>query len=167
MIRTLNAIAIAAAAFAWPMSPGLAANACQPMTLTSDNTGRSVDYVDVAADGVNKGDVRIGTRRLLDEGGQVVGYRRWVTVALDDPADPDGKSEAFSSLVLNLPDGQLHVQTLADTSRSIDDTQASLLTPEDTGVVLGGTGAYEFARGSYTSFRDGEQRTYKLNIRCD
>jgi len=137
------------------------------MTLASDNTGRSVEYVDVKEDGTGRGDMRIGTRRPLDEDGQVIGYRRWITIALDDPPDAGGKSEVFASLVLNLDDGQLHLQTLADTSRGIHETEPSLLKPKDTGVVLGGTGAYEFARGSYQSFRNGEQRTYKFNIKGD
>ncbi len=159
--------ALAAVTFALPIPSSLAGGACKPMTLTSDNTGRSVDYIDVKDDGTGRGDMRIGTRRLLDEDGQVVGYRRWIAIALDNPPDASSKSEVFASLVLNLDNGQLHLQTLADTSRGIHETEPSLLKPEDTGVVIGGTGAYEFARGSYQSFRDGEQRTYKLNIKCD
>ena len=168
----MNASRVAAVVFASTTlaictSTALASQHCNPMTLTSDDTGRSVDYIDTATDGVSKGDMRIGTRRLLDESGEVVGYRRWLSIALDGPAGDGERSEVFSSLVISLSDGQIHLQTLADTSRKIDETQQSLLTPQDTGVVIGGTGEYAFARGSYTSHRDGEKRTYKLDIRCD
>ncbi|MCP4385467.1 MAG: hypothetical protein GY798_29315 [Hyphomicrobiales bacterium] len=65
--------------------------------------------------------------------------------------------------------GQIHIQTFIDAGRPVDATEVSALNEDvqGTGVVIGGTGAYLFARGSYASDRDGEMRTYMLNIKCD
>lgn len=162
---------LAAAVFA--LSTGLAMaqdpGKCQPMTLKSDDVEKAIHHVDVHEEGASRGDWRVGHRRLLDEDGNEVGYRRWVAVALDPPPGKGDRSEIIANIVLVLPDGRIHIQTFIDAGRPIDSTDASVLLEnvQGTGVVVGGTGAYEFARGSYASTRDGETRTYLLNIKCD
>ncbi|MEO1092027.1 MAG: hypothetical protein AAFX81_15470 [Pseudomonadota bacterium] len=73
------------------------------------------------------------------------------------------------NIVLILPGGRIRIQTFIDAGRPVDATDASVLLENvpGTGVVVGGTGAYEFARGSYASTRDGATRTYILNVKCD
>lgn len=170
MLRHLPVPAATVAAFSIA-GPAVAQDPakCQPMTLMSDNVDRSIQHIDVHKDGGSRGDWRIGYRRLLDGDGNEIGYRRWVAVALNAPPGEKERSEIIANLILKLPDGQIHVQNLVDAARPVDATEDSVLADKTqaTGVVIGGTGAYLFARGAYASERNGETRTYTLNIKCN
>jgi hypothetical protein len=141
-------------------------DACAPFTVMGGSE-RSVEYLDLGNDGPGSGDMRIGRRALVDEAGNSVGYHRWVIVNLDAPPGPGARSESYSTHVLNLADGQIYYQVLAEVTKPPQDAgQVSL--DDYTGIVVGGTGAYSFARGTIArSFGGGLKGTYTLNIRCD
>lgn len=113
MIRR-NLLVLAATAIVTIGGPaaGQDTDQCRPVTLTSDDAGREIRHIDVHGDGASHGDMRIGTRRLLDEAGNEVGHRRWIGIALNAPPGEEERSEILTNIVFKLGDGQLHVQTL-------------------------------------------------------
>ena len=140
--------------------------ACTPPTIMSDGSQRTVEYLDFGDDGPGAGDVRIGRRALVDEAGNSVGYHRWVLMTLDAPAGSDDRAESYGIHVLNLDDGQIYYQFLSEAVRPPQNTGETSVGAY-TGIVVGGTGAYSFARGTVDLSVDGLKSTHAFNIRCD
>jgi hypothetical protein len=166
--KLLGALALSAAVlgFGAEGAHSQTSNACAPFTVMGGSQ-RSVEYLDFGNDGPGTGDTRIGRRALVDEAGNSVGYHRWVIVNLNAPPAAGERSESYGTHVLNLADGQIHYQVLAEVVKPPDDT-AQVSVADYTGVVVGGTGAYSFARGTVDrSFDGGLKGTYAVNIRCD
>ena len=140
-------------------------DACAPFTVSAGDE-RSVEYVDHGNEGPGPGDLRIGRRALVDEAGNTVGYHRWVLINLDAPPGAGERSEYYGNHVLNLDEGQIYYQVLAQVVGPPEKTEQAS-TGDYTGVVVGGTGAYSFARGTVDRSFDGLKGTFTINIRCD
>ena len=135
-------------------------DACAPFTVSAGDE-RSVEYVDHGNEGPGPGDLRIGRRALVDEAGNTVGYHRWVLISLDAPP-----GSGYGTHVLNLDDGQIHYHILSEVVGPFHNTEQASV-GDHTGVVVGGTGAYSFARGTVDRSFDGLKGTFTINIRCD
>ena len=140
-------------------------DACASFTISAGDE-RSVEYLDQGDEGPGPGDLRIGRRALVDEAGNPVGYHRWVLMNLDAPSGSGELSEYYGSHVLDLEDGQIYYQVLAEVVGPSQNTEQAS-TGDYTGVVVGGTGAYSFARGTVDRSFDGLKGTFTINIRCD
>jgi hypothetical protein len=141
-------------------------DACAPFTVTSDGSQRTVEYFDIGNDGPGAGDMRIGRRALIDEAGNSVGHHRWVLVHLDPPPGSGERSESYGMHVLSLDDGQIHYQVLTEVVESPEKTERASV-GGFTGIIVGGTGAYSFARGTVDLSVDGLNSSHAFNIRCD
>lgn len=139
---------------------------CKPPTIMSDGSQRAVQYLDFGEEGPGAGDVRIGRRAVIDEAGNSLGYHRWVLVQLDPAPGSGERSESYGIHVLNLEDGQIYYQFLSEAIRPPHDTGQTSVGAY-TGIVVGGTGAYSFARGTVELSVDGLKSTHAFNIRCD
>jgi hypothetical protein len=141
-------------------------DACASFTVSAGDE-RSVEYLDQGDEGPSPGDLRIGRRALVDESGNTVGYHRWVLINLDAPPGSGERSEYYGNHVLNLDDeGQIYYQVLAEVVGPPENTEQAS-TGDYTGVVVGGTGAYSFARGTVARSFDGVKGTFAVEIRCD
>ncbi len=140
-------------------------DACASFTVSAGDE-RSVEYLDEGAEGPSPGDLRIGRRALVDEAGDTVGYHRWVLINLDAPPGSGESSEYYGNHVLNLDEGQIYYQVLAEVVGPPENTEQAS-TGDYTGVVVGGTGAYSFARGTVERSFDGVKGTFAVEISCD
>ena len=140
-------------------------DACASFTVSAADE-RSVEYLDEGNEGPGPGDLRVGRRALVDETGNTVGYHRWVLINLDAPPGSSERSEYYGTHVLNLDDGQIYYQVLAEVVGPPRNTEQAS-TGDYTGVVIGGTGAYSFARGTVERSFDGVKGTFAVEIRCD
>jgi hypothetical protein len=140
-------------------------DACASFTVSAGDE-RSVEYLDQGAEGPSPGDLRIGRRALVDEAGNPVGHHRWVLMNLDASSGSGESSEYYGSHVLNLNDGQIYYQVLAEVVGPSQNTEQAS-TGDYTGVVVGGTGAYSFARGTVERSFDGVKGTFAVEISCD
>jgi hypothetical protein len=140
-------------------------DACASFTVSAGDE-RSVEYLDQGAEGPSPGDLRIGRRALVDEAGNPVGHHRWVLMNLDPSSGSGESSEYYGSHVLNLNDGQIYYQVLAEVVGPSQNTEQAS-TGDYTGVVVGGTGAYSFARGTVERSFDGVKGTFAVEISCD
>ncbi|MCP4384652.1 MAG: hypothetical protein GY798_25095 [Hyphomicrobiales bacterium] len=162
------AIAISILVFGSMLSSSVAMAACEPFSLIADSSGRDAAYVDVGEEGVSPGDLRVGVIPMLDESGRTVADLHWKLHILNPSVQAgDGPvPRRFSMHVLVLEDGEIHFNALPAAAQPPQDTKRRSVTSFD-GVVIGGTGAYAFARGTATRTFDGEDGTLDLNIRCD
>jgi hypothetical protein len=140
-------------------------DACASFTVSAGDE-RSVEYLDQGAEGPSPGDLRVGRRTLVDEAGNPVGYHRWVHIILDAPPGAGERSENYGNHVLNLDEGQIYYQVLAEVVGPPENTEQASA-GDYTGVVVGGTGAYSFARGTVERSFDGVKGTFAVEIRCD
>ena len=159
-------LSAAFAGFAAVGAHGQTPGACQPFTVISDGSEFSVEYLDIHTEGPGPGDMRVGRRGLVDEDGNAAGSYRWILRSLDAPPGSGERSEVYQNHAMTLNDGELHFQSLAEAVRSADGTDR-VSVGDYTGIVIGGTGAYMFARGTVDASFDGKQVTYAFNIRCD
>lgn len=152
MLRAALALTLAAAA-----SPSWAD--CEPFTLTSDPSTRTVRHVDAGQGG--HGDLRIGRRSVFQDG-EPKGEKHWLGMVLGTGPD----APALFNRVWRLDDGDIHARQMtgtvglpSDTSRpSIGDGEA---------IILGGSGNYVGAEGTVTIDLDGTSVTYIFDISCD
>jgi hypothetical protein len=165
--RVLRALAVSTA--------GLALNAVAAHSQTTDACAsftvragdeRSVEYLDQGNEGPDPGDLRVGRRALVDEAGNTVGYHRWVLTNLGVPPESGERSEYYGTHVLNLDNGQIYYQVLAEVVGPFHNTEQAS-TADYTGVVVGGTGGYSFARGAVERTFDGVKGIFAVEIRCD
>jgi hypothetical protein len=164
-IKLTHALALAMA-----LAPAAAlaqqAGACAPFTVKSGSAERSVEIVDVGEAGPTPGDMRIGRRSLTDEAGNPKGSYRWIIIGLDGAEGAQGAGESYGVHVMNLPDGQIQLQFFAAVVGAPNDP-ARPSVGESEGVIVGGTGAYAFARGTVRRSFDGTDATYVVDVRCD
>ncbi len=137
---------------------------CTPPTITSSQ--RTVEFLDFGNDGPGPGDTRIGHRALVDQAGNGVGDHRFITMYLDPPPGPGESSETYVIQVLSLADGEIYYHSLSETVGPPQDTEQRSV-DDHTSVVVGGTGAYRFARGTVEQSFDGLKLIYAFDIRCD
>jgi hypothetical protein len=140
-------------------------DACASFTVSAGDE-RSVEYLDEGDEGPSPGDLRIGRRALVDESGNTLGYHRWVLINLDAPPGAGERSEYYGNHVLNLDEGQIYYQVLAQVVGPPEKTEQAS-TGDYTGVVVGGTGAYSFARGTVERSFDGVKGTFTVEITCE
>jgi hypothetical protein len=143
-------------------------DACQPFTVTSKTDERTLVYVNEGNSPQNAGSMRIGRRTLLDKAGETVGYYRWTSVTLDGPSSAVQPRQAFVDGVLVFDKGSLYYKDVEpDPSDQETSTVSQKVTAQKViGAVVGGTGAFNFARGSIEK-TFGETLTLALDIRCD
>jgi len=149
-----------------PAAADAQTDACAPFTVHSGDE-RSVVYLDHGLEGPGSGDLRIGRRSLVDEDGNDAGYHRWVLMHFDlvNPEETD-LNEYYGTHVLNLKGGDVYYQVLGEVAGQPHETGKPSV-KDYTGVVVGGTGAYAFARGTVDRTFDGTKGSYALDIRCD
>lgn len=143
-----------------------AAADCEPFSVHAGDE-RTVQYLDHGESGPGFGDIRVGRRSLVDDEGNGIGYHRWLLFQLDT-LTPDGEelSESFGDHVLSMDEGDIYFRILGESVAPSHETHRPTVT-DFTGVVIGGTGAYKFARGTVDRSFDGHRGTFALDIRCD
>lgn len=139
------------------------ADACQPFTVTSKTSERTLVYVNEGDSPKEAGSMRIGRRTLLNKAGETVGYYRWTSVTLDGPSSAVQPRQAFVEGVLVFDKGSIYYK---DVEPDPSNPKTSTISQKVTGAVVGGTGAFNFARGSIEK-TFGETLTLALDIRCD
>lgn len=144
-----------------------ASDACQPFSVSSDGSQRSVTFVDAGGDGPGPGDQRIGSRALSDDDGQHAGSLHWIRTVLVNAENEGGDGEHISSIVLALHDGQIYITSHSVAQNPAQDLEQPSFSDQPSGVVTGGTGAYTFARGVAEYRFENGILTYDVNIRCD
>lgn len=142
--------------------------ACTSFSVSGDDRGRSIEFVDTGAEGVSVGDRRIGRRTLFDADGNEVGFQMWSITVVDVS---EGKPVAYISDQHDLfTDGSLLMHGSGANSR-VDDTQRVGGTDETAieTAIVGGTGVYAGARGTSTRSvgNDGATVTTSHNLLCD
>lgn len=160
-VRTMIGAAIVSTAWC---QPGLAQDAGQPqcgsfvVTWASDER----DFVDNAPPGLSAGDVRLNESALMIDGKRVGTSYRVGTVV------PSTKGDLMIGQIVDQFDsGEVMSMAMPHGSGFTDTTKRAVEGTIDF-VVLGGTGAFEGARGKITSsvVADGtRQATYDLH--CD
>ena len=130
-------------------------------TITLAGGEKIINVIDNSPEGPSPGDVRAGSRQLVDASGEPVGEVHFVATQTATPANGRGSvlaSQYFvkfsngwvaSSSVYELPDA-------GDTSQHAGN---AIL------VVSGGTGAFENASGTIV-IEAGDPPTYVLNLTC-
>ncbi|MEM7443547.1 MAG: hypothetical protein AAF414_09495 [Pseudomonadota bacterium] len=149
--------------------PAFAQNgdACQPFTVVSDGSDRTVDYIDNGAPGPSAGDQRIGYRSLADQDGNPVGHYRWIGTVLNQPGDDGTVGESVYEYIMALGDGHIGYHRLVQTDSPAQDTSGVAWDTTQSAIVTGGTGAYAFAHGTVTISRDDMVVTMEFDIACD
>jgi hypothetical protein len=137
-------------------------DACQPFTVTSKTSERTLVFVNEGNSPQDSGSMRIGRRTLLNKAGETVGYYRWTSVTLDGPSSA-APQQAFVDGVLVFDKGSIYYK---DVEPDPFAHKTSSIGQKVTGAVVGGTGAFNFARGSIEK-TFGETLTLALDIRCD
>ena len=165
----VRVVALSGALLTFAASAGHAQTSepCGPFTVTSPGQPFSVKYLDFGENGPSFGDMRIGHRDdVVNEAGDPVGHLRWIVISLDEPPGSDQQGERHLSLSLNLRGGQIHASALLEEIRPSDDTTQPGVN-DYSAAVVGGTGAYNFARGSVDASFDGTAGTFAFDIACD
>ncbi len=145
--------------------PALAQATCSPLTLVSSGETRSVEYIDIGAEGGSIADKRIGVRGLAAEDGSPSGQLRWVLTVVKPYSEDGGAS--FVEGVFALPDGHIFIRGFLGIGNAPADTAIQSYDQPGQFAVIGGTGAYAGARGISSSTFDGMKETYHLEITCD
>jgi hypothetical protein len=139
-------------------------DACRPFTVTSKTSERTLVYLNKGNSPQDAGSMRIGRRTLLNKAGETVGYYRWTSVTLDGPSSAVQPQQAFVEGVLVFDDGSIYYKDVEPDPFSPHET--STTSQKVTGAVVGGTGAFNFVRGSIEK-TFGATLTLALDIRCD
>jgi len=160
-IRTMIGAAIVATAWC---QPGLAQDTGQPQcgSFVVTWVSEERDFVDNAPPGLSAGDVRLNEMALMIDGKQVgTSYRVGTVVPLT-------KGDLMMGQIVDeFDNGEVMSMAMPHASNPADTTKPVVEGTIDF-VVLGGTGAFEGARGKITSSvgADGtRQATYDLH--CD
>lgn len=136
---------------------------CSPITLKGSSKDRKVSYVDAGEKGLSAGDMRIGSRSLLDETGTIVGKMRWIATVME-PGEEGAAGITTATRYFELPKGTVFAISL----QRIDNPFANAGAPSigrANAAITGGTGAYEEATG-YIAFTPGEEPTYEFDMQC-
>lgn len=146
---------------------GLAQGSCEPFSVVSTGDGRTVEYIDHGAPGSSLGDQRIGVRVLTAEDGSPAGTLHWVLTVMHP--QPDGTGTVYLELTFFLPDGELFTKGIRAVTNAPEDTARQSTDRSAQTAIIGGTGAYAGARGTYEQFSspNGIGETYVLDISCD
>ena len=158
---------IAATILAFSPTVLLAQEKCQSFTAGT-NEDRIVDSFDAGNNGPSVGDTGTGERALLSADGNVVGRSRWIISSLG--SGKGGVPSHYEVRAYHMYDnGMISYVSL------VGNPQATLLedgkaVPSDaTGIIVGGTGAFQNARGTVTVLRtdDSHILEFKYDIYCD
>lgn len=137
---------------------------CAPMEIYSDGANRAVEFIDLGEAGPSVGDMRIGKRRLLDGDGNEVGQIRWTILSLNNPDEPGATIEISS--VAFLDSGKIYLKNHLEITGDIDDTTKVSAPDLKAGIVLGGTGVFSGARGTYSVADDGLNALITIDMSC-
>ena len=140
---------------------------CESFTART-NDDRIVTTFDAGTEGPSIGDVRVGSRALLDSDGNEVGRSRWIISPLgfdDDEVPIHYEVRAYhiyddGVLAYVVPNTQPRTHLLQGSPTMIPDTE---------GIIVGGTGVFANARGTITISRTKEpiELEFKYSIACD
>ena len=164
--RSFIAGALAAVLLASTTYSAQGSGECEPFTVISDGSSRTVEFVDVGANGPGPGDQRIGYRALADQDGNPVGHYRWIVTVLNEPGEDGTPGESFYDYVMVLDDGHIGYNRLVQTSSPAQDTGQIAWDTTQAAIVTGGTGSYARASGTVTISRDGMTVMMDLDIAC-
>lgn len=136
--------------------------------VAGTNDDRIVKTFDTGMEGPSIGDARVGSRALLDTGGNEVGRSRWIIAPLgfedgDVPTHYEVRAyHIYDNGVLAyvVPNSQPRTNLLQGSPTMIPDTQ---------GIIVGGTGVFAHARGTVTITRKTEpiELEFQYDITCD
>ncbi len=136
---------------------------CSPITLKGSSKDRKVSYVDAGEKGLSAGDMRIGSRSLLDETGTIIGKMRWIATFME-PAEDGAAGISTATRYFELPKGTVFAIGLHRIDHPFADAGVPSIGPANA-AITGGTGAYEDATG-YISFTPGEEPSYEFDMQC-
>lgn len=139
-----------------------ATEACRPFTVMSDGSNRSADTAEI--DGSNIRHLA-GNRSLKHADGSDAGNLYWFGTGRRSADDTGGVSRGTT--ILELSDGTIFYEFVHVHQKQFQDTSQRRTVPGIAGVVIGGTGAYKYARGMVTSKPDGKAVVYEIDIKCD
>ena len=144
----------------------MSAMACEPFVAHATGASRSVSYINVGDQTLSQGDMRLGGRLLEDEAGNFLGAYSWILTLLEPP-DENGQGMVQLKSYLELPDGQLVLETLTRNSGRLDDTDAVVVPAPIEYDVVGGTGIYETAIGSARFVVVGDDGVFVVDVMCE
>ncbi|WP_421724438.1 hypothetical protein [Bauldia sp.] len=142
----------------------IAASECVPFEIVSDGSDRTVEYIDHGAEGPSLGDRRIGRRSAAVSGQDGTATVRWIV----ESVSPDGEEPSIvaDQVAYIFDDGTLFTRKIGPRIGAAPDVEG-VSSGGGEGAVVGGTGVFAFARGTYEITRDGLTSTIRFDIRCD
>ncbi len=143
-----------------------AGSACADIVLTSPRDSRVVAYHQIREDGKSLGDLRVGKRDVFDADNNPAGNLHWRIQPTSPTDDPHAMLVNTRYFILN--DGLIITETLMQPRSELQDTSRIAMSNADA-VIMGGTGAYEFAVGTVSASvaEDGSGLvTYTFNMEC-
>jgi hypothetical protein len=151
-----------AAAVALPNGSALAqggGTACAAFTLTGGE--KVISVIDQPPEGPSPGDMRVGSRQLVDDKGSRIGevhFRSTMTALAAGGRGDILASEYF----ISFPAGWIASQSLYELPDATDTSQRA---GSATLVVSGGTGAFANAKGT-VMIEAGDPPTYVFDLSC-
>jgi len=154
------------AAFAWSLAASLSTPAaaaeqqCGSFSLAGGD--KVINVIDNPPEGASPGDVRAGSRQLVDEGGAVIADVHFVATQTATPTATRG-SVLASQYFVKFSNGWIASNSVYELADAADKSQRAgnaIL------VVSGGTGAFANASGKI-EIEAGDPPTYIFQLSCD
>ncbi|MEM7445244.1 MAG: hypothetical protein AAF414_18130 [Pseudomonadota bacterium] len=165
--RAVLAMGLALAATTWTVSaPASDRTSCEDFTVYSDGSMRTVTYVDHLPEGTSIGDQRIGYRSLSESDGNAVGDFRWILTVLEVGESEGDATHTSSTGTITFPEGSIFFVRLASPATDEPAAVDQIIAPNDL-AIIGGSGAFEGARGTIGRDIDGVATTFSFDIECD
>ncbi len=136
---------------------------CGSFTVFTDETGRVVTFVDHPPDGISVGDQRVGVKTVKDADGNSVGELQWISTVR---TVGDGQHQTSSEGTFIFPAGALFVKRLAASTLVAPDMTDKIAGNGDF-IVIGGSGAFQGARGVAVRKASGVEESNAFEIVCD